>query len=201
MTIATGGLAHHFTTMAYNNAWANERLLAACDRLSQDDFAAPRVSFFPSLKATLNHNLTVDWYYVDAFERFIRGQPANLDAGRFYEPEEPFAVCRELHAAQRDVDRRLVDACATLTEAQLELPVAVPRSKGIVHETVTRFLAHLFQHQIHHRGQAHAMLAGTHVKPPQLDEFFCANEAHLRAPELAALGYSEAAIWDTASRA
>jgi len=28
-----------------------------------------------------------------------------------------------------------------------------------------------------------------------LDEFFCANEAHLRAPELAELGYSEAAIW------
>ena len=162
---------------------------------------APRVSFFPSLKATLNHNLTVDWYYVDAFERFIRGQPVNPDPGRFYEPEEPFAICRELHTAQRDVDRRLVDACATLTEAQLELPVAVPRSKGVVHETVTRFLAHLFQHQIHHRGQAHAMLAGTHVKPPQLDEFFCANEAHLRAPELAALGYSEAAIWGTASRA
>ena len=201
MTIATGGLAHHFTTMAYNNAWANERLLTACDQLSQEDFVAPRISFFPSLKATLNHNLTVDWYYVDAFERFIRGQPVNPDPGRFYEPEEPFAVCRELHAAQRDVDRRLVDACATLTEAQLELPVAVPRSKGVVHETVTRFLAHLFQHQIHHRGQAHAMLAGTHVKPPQLDEFFCANEAHLRAPELAALGYSEATIWGAASRA
>jgi len=45
------------------------------------------------------------------------------------------------------------------------------------------------------------MLAGTHVKPPQLDEFFCANEAHLRAPELAELGYSEAAIWGTAPRA
>ena len=201
MTSATGGLAHHFTTMAYNNAWANQRLLTACGQLSQEDFVAPRISFFPSLKATLNHNLTVDWYYVDAFERFIRGQPVNPDPGRFYEPEEPFAVCRELHAAQRDVDRRLVDACATLAEEQLELPVAVPRSKGIVHETATRFLAHLFQHQIHHRGQAHAMLAGTHVKPPQLDEFFCANEAHLRAPELAALGYSEATIWGTAPRA
>ena len=32
------------------------------------------------------------------------------------------------------------------------------------------------------------MLAGTTVKPPQLDEFFCANEAHLRAAELAELG-------------
>jgi uncharacterized damage-inducible protein DinB len=188
-------LAHHCYTMACNNAWANHRLLNACAKLSQADFVAHRTSFFPSIKATLNHNLTVDWYYVDAFERFISGQPVNPDPGRFYEPEEPFAVCRELHAAQRDVDRRLVDACATLTEAQLELPVAVPRSKGVMHETVTRFLAHLFQHQIHHRGQAHAMLAGTPVKPPQLDEFFCANEAHLRAAELAEIGLSEERIW------
>jgi uncharacterized damage-inducible protein DinB len=195
-----GTLAHHFVTMAYNNAWANQRLLAACGQLSQEDFAAPRTSFFPSLKATLNHNLTVDWYYVDALERFVRGQPVNTDPWHFYEPEEPFAACRELHAAQRDVDRRLVDACAALTEAQLELSVAIQRSKGVMHETATRYLAHLFQHQIHHRGQAHAMLAGTHVKPPQLDEFFCANEAHLRAPELAQLGYSEAAIWGAAPR-
>ncbi len=188
-------LSHHFSTMAYNNAWANHRLLTACGQLSQEDFVATRTSFFPSLKATLNHNLTVDWYYVDALERFVRGQPVNSAPGRFFEPEEPFAVCRELHAAQRDVDHRLVDACVALTDARLELPVAVQRSKGVMHETATRLLAHLFQHQIHHRGQAHAMLAGTHVKPPQLDEFFCANEAHLRATELAELGYSEAAVW------
>ena len=65
-----------------------------------------------------------------------------------------------------------------------------------MHETTTRLLAHLFQHQIHHRGQAHAMLAETPVPPPQLDEFFCANEADLRAEELAALGTSESEIWD-----
>ena len=57
--------------MACNNAWANHRLLAACARLAQADFIAPRTSFFPSLKATLNHNLTVDWYYVDALERAL----------------------------------------------------------------------------------------------------------------------------------
>ena len=186
--MATGPLSHHFTTMAYNNAWANQRLLAACGLLAQEDFVAPRTSFFPSLKATLNHNLTVDWYYVDALERFVRGQPVNSEPGRFFEPEEPFATCRELHAAQRDVDRRLVDACVALTETQLERPVAVQRSKGVMHETVTRFLAHLFQHQIHHRGQAHAMLAGTSVTPPPLDEFFLAYELPLRQRELEELG-------------
>src|SRR5664279_3818600 len=105
-------LAHHLFTMACNNAWANHRLLTACDRLSQADFVAPRTSFFPSLKATLNHNLTVDWYYVDALERSLRGQPPNLDAGRFYEPEEPFDTCAALSDAQHAVDRRLIAACA-----------------------------------------------------------------------------------------
>ena len=189
------GLAHHFCTMAANNAWANHRLLAACARLSQEDFAATRTSFFPSLAATLNHIVTVDWYYVDAIERAIRGAPANTQAGRFFDPEEPFATCTELSAAQHAVDQRLLAACRSLTDAQMEMPVAVSRRTGVEYETATRLLAHLFQHQIHHRGQAHAMLAGTSVKPPQLDEFFCANEASLRAKDLAEIGLSEDSIW------
>lgn len=188
-------LAHHFYTMACNNAWANHRLLTACGKLSQADFVATRTSFFPSLKATLNHNLTVDWYYVDALERALKGEPANREVDRFFEPEEPYATCAELATEQRAVDRRLIAACASLTDAALEAPVPVMRRAGIQSETATRLLAHLFQHQIHHRGQAHAMLAGTSVKPPQLDEFFCANEANLRAAELADLGLSETAIW------
>jgi uncharacterized damage-inducible protein DinB len=188
-------LAHHFYTMACNNAWANHRLLAACSRLSQADFVAPRTSFFPSLMATLNHNLTVDWYYVDALERAMRGEAPNTEPGRFFTPETPFTTCADLAAAQRAVDRRLIDACSALTDEQLTLPVPVMRRTGLLNESATRLLAHLFQHQIHHRGQAHAMLAGTPVKPPQLDEFFCANEAHLRAAELAEIGLSEAALW------
>jgi uncharacterized damage-inducible protein DinB len=188
-------LSHHFATMAYNNAWSNHRLLNACAKLSQSDFAAARVSFFPSIKATLNHIVTVDWYYIDALERALAGRAPNREPDGFFEPEEPFDTCAEVSAAQHDADRRLVAACTPLTDAQLDLPVPVMRRNGLESESATRLLAHLFQHQIHHRGQVHAMLAGTPVKPPQLDEFFCANEAHLRAAELAELGYSEAMIW------
>ena len=188
-------LGHHLFTMACNNAWANHRLLAACARLSQADFVAPRTSFFPSIKATLNHNVTVDWYYVDALERAWRGEPPNTSPSRFFDPVEPFATCAELQAGQRAVDRRLIDACAAATDAQLAMPVPVQRRAGLETENATRLLAHLFEHQIHHRGQVHAMLAGTPVAPPQLDEFFCANEAHLRAAELAELGLSEERIW------
>ena len=38
-------------------------------------------------------------------------------------------------------------------------------------------------------------LAGTNVKPPPLDEFYCANEAELRAQDFAELGFSEERIW------
>jgi uncharacterized damage-inducible protein DinB len=188
-------LAHHFATEAYNNAWSNHRLLKACMALAQEDFIAPRTSFFPSIKATLNHNLTVDWYYLEMLERSLAGLPPAEKPWRFFEPEEPFDACADLYREQRAADERLIAFCLSLDDAALDSPVLVPRKAGVLVDRVLRILAHLFQHQIHHRGQAHAMLAGTSVKPPQLDEFFCTAEAHLRAADFAALGFTEATIW------
>ena len=188
-------LARHYFRMACQNAWANHRLHAACSQLSPEAFAATRVSFFPSIVATLNHVLTVDWYYVDALERWCDGRaPPGADAARFFDPEVPYADAAALRAAQRACDDRLVALCDALDDARLLEEVPVMR-KALERERADRLLAHLFEHQIHHRGQAHAMMAGTAVKPPQLDEFFCANEAHLRARELAEIGLSEERIW------
>ena len=39
------------------------------------------------------------------------------------------------------------------------------------------------------------MLSATDVAPPQLDEFFSAGEAPLRATEFAALGWTEETVW------
>lgn len=55
-------------------------------------------------------------------------------------------------------------------------------------------LSHLFQHQTHHRGQAHAMLAGTSIKPPQIDEFIVADDAASRSDVLQRLGMTEAQV-------
>jgi len=188
---------------AHNNAWANHRLLAACALLSQADFEARRTGFFPSIKATLNHTLTVDWYYIDAIERALAGQPANLDFESFYDPEEPCATCAELQAEQAKSDRRLIALCRSLDAATLQRTIVdVPRRVGIEPEPLPRLLAHLFQHQVHHRGQAHSMLSGTSVEPPQLDEFFLVGDAPRRAAEFALLGFDEAAIWgDPGTRA
>ena len=194
-------LARHFATEAYNNAWANHRLLKACCALTPEDFSAQRTSFFPSIKATLNHILTVDWFYLEMLERSVAGLPHAENPGRHFEPEEPFERCADLAREQRASDRRLIALCEGLRDDQLDIPVATLRREGLVRDRLRRILAHLFQHQIHHRGQAHAMLAGTSVKPPQLDEFYCTNEAPLRAADFAELGFSEEAIWRERTRA
>ena len=188
-------LSHHLLTMAYNNAWANHRLYKACLQLSRDDFVARRASFFPSIKSTLNHLLTVDWFYIQALECELRGEPPELDALRFFEPEEPFAEAGQLQREQSQTDRRLIAYCSQLRDDQLQRYVSIVRPDRLQRDSRLRLLSHLFEHQIHHRGQVHAMLAGTDVSPPQLDEFFCEGEADLRALDFAELGWSEAQIW------
>jgi uncharacterized damage-inducible protein DinB len=56
------------SAFAYNNAWANHRLLRACAELSQGEFEVERTGFFPSLQRALNHIYVVDLFYVDALE-------------------------------------------------------------------------------------------------------------------------------------
>ena len=193
-------LARHLLTQAFNNAWANHRLLGACAQLSQAEFEATRTSFFPSIKATLNHILTVDWYYLEIFQRSLAGLPPHGSPGRFFDPEEPFASCAELSREQHLADRRLIALCESLTDARMDDVILMPNRKGPLRDRVRRILAHLFQHDTHHRGQVHAMLSGTGVKPPQLDEFFCTSEAPLRAPDFAELGFTEGAIWGERAR-
>jgi uncharacterized damage-inducible protein DinB len=184
----TTSLAGMMRAMAYNNAWSNHRLLAACAALSPQEFAAPRTGFFPSLQATLNHILVIDWFYVDALEGGTLGPAA-------WRNEIPCAAIADLRREQTGVDRRLVAFCDALTDERLNAITRVHRGARVQTERTDRLLMHLFQHQIHHRGQAHAMLSGTLVKPPQLDEFFSIAEAPLREAEFAELGWTENAIW------
>lgn len=180
--------AQLFRAMAHNNAWANHRLLAAYAGLSQAEFEAPRTGFFPSLRATLNHILIIDRFYVDAMEGGSLGPDAWAD-------REPCADMATLAAAQSAVDRRLIAVVEQAGEDGFAQVVAVDRRSRVQRERLDRLLLHLFQHQIHHRGQAHAMLSGTAVAPPQLDEFFSAEDAPLRAREFEDLGWTEEAVW------
>jgi uncharacterized damage-inducible protein DinB len=167
--------------LARNNAWSNLRLHRACARLSRDELDAKRTSFFPSIPETLNHILIVDWYYLDALEKGGKGYAV-------FDDEMPFREAAALARAQRDADMRLVAFAERLDDAALDAEVRMQRKDHVQVERVGDVLLHLSVHQIHHRGQVHAMLAGTSVAPPQLDEFFMSEELPLREEELRELG-------------
>jgi hypothetical protein len=88
-----------YRSMAYNNAWAG---------------------FFPSIRATLNHILVIDRFYVDAMEGGKLGPRAWADP-------EPCGTVEALRRAQANVDRRLVDLAERLDDMALQRTVAVHR--------------------------------------------------------------------------
>ena len=154
-------------TQARANRLANHRLHTAMAPLSRDDFHAPRTSYFPSLAATLNHILAVDVYYLAA----LAGQ---ADMVGQYEALVPCDTLQTLAAAQAASDARFIGLMDALAAEQLDEVIDLERA-----------------HQVHHRGQVHAMLAGTAVAPPQLDEFLMPSEAHLRVADMVQLGWTE----------
>ena len=68
-------------------------ILLSMAALTQADFEAARTGFFPSIESTLNHILTVDWFYVDALEGGDLGPAA-------WANETP---CRTVHDLQISV--------------------------------------------------------------------------------------------------
>lgn len=168
------------------NRLANRRLHAAVAMLPEAEFDAPRTGFFPSLAATLNHVLEVDGYYIGA----LAGEPG-LDT--WWDRFVPAASASELARRQAASDERLIAFVDALDEAGAGAVVAMPRRDHVQHEHAAFVLLHLAMHQTHHRGQALAMLSGTAVAPPQLDEFLMPSDAPLRAADMAALGWDEAA--------
>jgi uncharacterized damage-inducible protein DinB len=180
-------LVQHLRIAARANRLANRRLHAAMAGLSRDDFHAPRTGFFPSLAKTLNHILAVDGYYIYALE----GDTA-MEAN--YKTFVAADTIAELEARQRTSDERLIAYCDRLADAGAA--VAMDRGEGNVQrDRAGHVLAHLCMHQTHHRGQAHAMLSGTTVEPPQLDEFLMQSDAPFREADMRQLGWREDEVY------
>ena len=181
-------LAGQLRIQARANRLANHRLHGAMAVLDADAFHAPRVSFFPSLAATLNHLLVVDLYYIGA----LHGEPG---LPQIYRDFVPAATLAELAERQRVSDERLIAWCEALTDAACSAMVDMDRGAHVQRDRAAHVLAHLFMHQTHHRGQVHAMLSSTTVAPPQLDEFLMPSDDRFRVADMAALGWREDRIY------
>lgn len=149
----------HFVMMARYNAWANARLYGMARLLPDEQYRRDVGAFFRSLHGTLNHIMTADLIWM----RRLTGSgdhPGKLNAIVFDE-------LASLSAARQREDQRIIDFVETLPDARLEEPLDYQTLNGTPARQPRReILAHLFNHQTHHRGQAHAVLTLLGVAEP-----------------------------------
>lgn len=138
--------------LAAYNAWANARLYDAAAQLSTEEWQRDTGAFFRSLKGTLNHILATDRIWLKRMTG--KGDaPTTLDA-IVHDELARLRIAREFE------DQRLLDWLGGLSDAEMRgrftyLTLSDMRTMS---QRLAPALAHLFNHQTHHRGQAHAIL-------------------------------------------
>ncbi len=141
----------HFVMMAEYNAWANARVYGMARALTDDQYRRDVGVYFKSLHATLNHILTADLIWL----RRLTGtgeHPTQLNAIVFDD-------LPSLWAARQREDQRLIDFVGALSDVQFDEPTEYRMMSGAaITQPRREVLAHVFNHQTHHRGQAHAIL-------------------------------------------
>jgi uncharacterized damage-inducible protein DinB len=155
-------LVAHFQMMARYNRIANQRLYDCCTQLSDAERKKNRQAFFKSIHGTLNHIMVGDRNWMTRFEGGVASS-AHLDA-ILYEDFD------ELRAARIREDERIERFAAGLSETFLDGEIAYVSNEGeSFRRLAAMLLAHLFNHQTHHRGQVHAMLSQAGIATPVLD--------------------------------
>ena len=153
-------MLEHLRRMARYNRWANQCLYAACRELPAAEYRKPRAAFFGSLHGTLNHILVGDQLWLARIEG--QAPPAlKLD-------DQPCASLEELQAARTAEDARMIRLVDGYREDELGRTISYRRvtRPGAVSTPLHLCWLHLFNHQTHHRGQAHDQLSQTAVPPP-----------------------------------
>ena len=145
-------MRRHFQMFAAYNRWANTTVYDAAGELSADEFSRDMGAFFGSLAGTLNHILVADRIWMKRFTG-EGAAPAALDTILY-------AALPVLRAAREAEDARIVEWIDGLPDKAFSgrftyLTVTDMRT---ISQRLAPALGHFFNHQTHHRGQAHAIL-------------------------------------------
>ncbi len=153
--------------MAAYNAAMNKRLYDAAARLSDDARRQPRGAFWGSVHGTFCHLLWADQIWMSRFDGWDAPKITQKDSATL------IADFDELRRNREDADAKIGNFAARVSETWLaadqtwysgaaQRELSMPRSF---------LMAHFFNHQTHHRGQAHAMITAAGEKTGDTDLF------------------------------
>ncbi len=161
----------HPRLMARYNAWQNRSLYREADRLTDAQRREDRGAFFRSLHGTLAHVLWGDSVWMARFDGWEKPKTGPADG-------ETRLDWEGLKAARLEADSRISDWAARLTESDLagDLTWYSGGSRRDLTKPKWILVTHFFNHQTHHRGQAHAILTGFGMTPDPTDLGFMPDD-------------------------
>ena len=141
------------------NQWMNQKLYAACERLSDQERKADRKAFFRSIHGTLNHLLLGDKVWLS---RFLN-QSFNV-TGLDQILYEEFS---DLKRERESTDEEIITWANQLTEQKLlsEFRFRSISNPGPKVCLLWQAVAHFINHQTHHRGQITTLLSQAGINP------------------------------------
>lgn len=150
----------HFQLMARYNQWVNRRLYEQARGLTDEQYRRPVGAFFGSLHGTLNHILVGDRIWMRRFTG-TGDAPAKLNAILHDD-------LASLERAREEEDARILRYVDGLSDPDCAAELEYKTTAGVPYRNVLgQLLAHFFNHQTHHRGQAHMILTVLGIAEPK----------------------------------
>lgn len=145
-------MKEHFEMFAAYNRWANGLVYGAAQELSEAELSRNQGAFFGSMIGTLNHLLCADRIWM---KRFTGAGDAPAALNTILHTE-----LGALDTARMAEDARIIGWIGGLAQDQFAAnfsytPITNPEP---VTQRLCSALSHFFNHQTHHRGQAHMIL-------------------------------------------
>jgi uncharacterized damage-inducible protein DinB len=157
--------AEFVRTMAAYNAEMNRRVYGAASRLPDAKRREDRGAFWGSIHGTLSHLVWADQMWMSRFDGWDKPDVPNPQSGTYV------ADFDEMQTRRFEMDRRLQEWAdrldlAWLLEEQSWYSGAAGRD---MRSPRSILVTHLFNHQTHHRGQAHALVTAAGEKTGDTD--------------------------------
>ena len=151
--------------MAAYNTEMNRRLYGVADAIPDTARRADRGAFWGSIHGTLSHLLWGDTIWMSRFDGWERPPVGMKESAGMVEDWVA------LKAQRVAADARIEDWAARLTPARLGETLVWHSAAANREMAMPLWITatHVFNHQTHHRGQAHALITGAGVKTADTD--------------------------------
>jgi uncharacterized damage-inducible protein DinB len=159
--------------MAEYNAEMNRRLYGAAARLTEAERKANRGAFWKSIHGTLTHILWGDSQWMWRFDNWPKPEVAIKQSSVMI---DDFATLR---ARRETADADIIAWAARVDDAWLaeDLVWFSGAAQKEMRRNKAKLVAHFFNHQTHHRGQAHALLTACGQETGDTDLFLVVPDA------------------------